>query len=125
MNIHSVQRNVSTSTSDSTLHLLALTLDFLLHPIQSKRRHGSLGVIFSVVFIVILGIVLVLASIVFFAFGNSLPSGLVSAAQQSTVNSIINVGQSAIALLEILLITPAAATIIAAIFVFMGFGFHR
>jgi hypothetical protein len=112
-------------TSDSTPHLLSLALYFVLHPIEFKRRHGSMGVVFAVVSIVVLGIVLVLASIVFFAFGNSLPTGLVSASQQSTVNSIVSAGQSAIGLLEVTLIVAAAGVIIAAVFAFMGFGYHR
>jgi drug/metabolite transporter (DMT)-like permease len=85
-----------------------------------RKRVGALGVVFGVVTVVILGIVLILGALVFFAFSNSLPTGLVTGAQQSTLNSIVATGASAISLLEVVLIVAAAGLIIAAVFAYMA-----
>jgi hypothetical protein len=96
------------------------------------RRHGAMGIVFGVITVVVLGIVLILGALVFFAFSNSLPSGLVTGAQQSTLNSIVATGASSLALLEVVLIVAAAGLIIAAVFAYMAIGrrklkalFHR
>ena len=88
----------------------------------AKKRAGSLGVVFGIVTVVIMGIVLILGALVFFAFSNSLPTGLVTGAQQSTLNSIVNTGASALSLLEVVLIVAAAGLIIAAVFAYMALG---
>ena len=95
---------------------LSLTMSFL-----SKRRHAT-GLIFGVVSVVVLGMVLILGALVYFAFGNAIPTGLVTGAQVSTLNSIINTGASALSLLEVLLIVAAAGLIIAGVFTYMAFG---
>ncbi len=69
-----------------------------------------------------MGIVLILGALVFFAFGNSLPTGLVTGAQQSTLTSIINTGSAALTLLEVILIVAAAGLIIAAVFAYLAMG---
>jgi ABC-type multidrug transport system permease subunit len=92
--------------------------------VQQKRK-GALGIVFGVVTVVVLGIVLILGALVFFAFGNSLPTGLVTGAQSSTLNSIIATGAAAISLLEVVLIVAAAGLIIAAVFTYMALGRRR
>ncbi len=86
------------------------------------RRSGAMGVVFGIVPVVVMGIVLILGALVFFAFGNSLPTGLVTGAQQSTLTSIINTGSAALTLLEVILIVAAAGLIIAAVFAYMALG---
>lgn len=88
----------------------------------NHKRRGALGVVFGVVTVVVLGIVLILGALVFFAFSNSLPTGLVTGAQNSTLNSIVGTGSSAIALMEVILIVAAAGLIIAAVFAYMAIG---
>ena len=86
------------------------------------KRRASMGVVFGVVTVVILGIVIILGALVFFAFANTLPTGLVTGAQQSTLNSIVNTGASALNLLQVVLIVAAAGLIIAAVFTYMALG---
>ena len=85
-------------------------------------RRGATGIVFGVVTVVVLGIVLILGALVFFAFSNTLPTGLVTGAQQSTLNSIVSTGSSSLQLLEVVLIVAAAGLIIAAVFAYMAIG---
>lgn len=87
-----------------------------------SRRPGAMGVVFGIVTVVVMGIVLILGALVFFAFGNSLPTGLVTGAQQSTLTSIISTGSASLTLLEVILIVAAAGLIIAAVFAYMAIG---
>lgn len=101
------------------------TLRELYHSTMARKRSGSMGLIFAVITIVVLGIVIILGALIFFAFGNSLPTGLVTGAQLSTLATIISTGSSSLQLLEVLLIVAAAGTIIAGIFVYMAVGRRR
>ena len=68
-----------------------------------------MGLIFAVITIVVLGIVIILGALIFFAFGNALPTGLVTGAQVSTLNSIVAIGSQSLQLLEVLLIVAAVS----------------
>jgi len=105
--------------------LLLTQLSDMKNSTLANRRSGSMGLIFAVVTIVVLGIVIILGALIFFAFGNALPTGLVTGGQVSTLATIISVGSSSLQLLEVLLIVAAAGTIIAGIFVYMAVGRRR
>lgn len=87
-----------------------------------KKRHGFTAPVYGMISIVIMGMVLILGALVFFAFSNSIPTGLVTGAQQSTLNSIVNTGASALSLLEVVLIVAAAGLIIFTVLTYMSFG---
>jgi hypothetical protein len=89
---------------------------------QIRKRTASTGLVYGVVSLVILGIVLILASIIYFAFGNSIPTGLVNATQQSTINQYVLAGSQALSLLRVLLIVGAGGLVIAAVFAYFTFG---
>ena len=87
-----------------------------------KKRHGFTAPVYGMISIVIMGMVLILGALVFFAFSNSIPTSLVTGAQQSTLNSIVGTGASALSLLEVVLIVAAAGLIIFTVLTYMSFG---
>jgi hypothetical protein len=90
--------------------------------LMATKRHGFTAPVYGMISIVIMGMVLILGALVFFAFSNSIPTGLVTGAQQSTLNSIVNTGASALSLLEVVLIVAAAGLIIFTVLTYMSFG---
>jgi len=75
----------------------------------------------GVIILGVIGIVIVIVYVVVASFGNNIPTGTLSAGQQSTLTTLINATGNSLSLVSVLEIVVAAGLIIGGIFAFLHF----